>query len=647
MSNYTLPFVLSPCTLRPYCLPPRCSYYPNYRRFIPNACAYPPTTSPDALPSTPFDPILALYLAAYSFRAYHPPPSSAYREVHATPYPPSPAPSMHTIICHLVYPTTRLIASSATGVFLLHLAPARLPDAPFITACINSAIIPNVLSRRHISILRTAYTHHSLEDRLILNLYPTARIYETGGAPSHTASLPLHSLVEAAFSDAHSVDGSPRELVFRPLQDEERQTNYFQFSLLRNDVKLPFFFGQKPGTSNDPNGAQYDGLSIIVRPTFIPFKEHDLEALRKRRLSVENFSPRDASVFEVHKHSVESAANIEMRNADVMSSKEVKLLENARTVLRSRLPRGMIPNPKDWHYLADAAHMLYVRIKDTLPAERTSTVSQNAPPALFVESRSTDTEVWLFHDEKHRDIIISFRGTEQGCWQDFFTDAQTFLQRWEPGEEIDLTICIDRTIGLSKIIPSIIPTMKSCVPSDASAVHFGFLRAYVSVRKTVWHAIELVTGGISQGYTYHFTGHSLGGALATLAAVDFQAVYGVGEERVHCMSFGAPKVGNVFFARIYNVLVPNSFRIVNGADLVSRMPYSIGKNAQINKYKHSGRTVSVDETGEYWIEGMGDGEVHDDGSSNKNIQDLFHNEKELWEEHFSGRSVKHHMVRLC
>ena len=63
-----------------------------------------------------------------------------------------------------------------------------------------------------------------------------------------------------------------------------------------------------------------------------------------------------------------------------------------------------------------------------------------------------------------------------------------------------------------------------------------------------------------------FIGHSLGGALATLAAFDIR------EQLVHCKqrdtevicyTFAAPRTGNHAFAREYNALVPDTWSIIN------------------------------------------------------------------------------------
>jgi nuclear pore complex protein Nup85 len=53
-------------------------------------------------------------------------------------------------------------------------------------------------------------------------------------------------------------------------------------------------------------------------------------------------------------------------------------------------------------------------------------------------------------------------------------------------------------------------------------VHSGFLAAYDSVKAKVFRIVDQATAGCSaeQPWNVFITGHSLGGALATLAAYD-------------------------------------------------------------------------------------------------------------------------------
>ncbi len=67
-------------------------------------------------------------------------------------------------------------------------------------------------------------------------------------------------------------------------------------------------------------------------------------------------------------------------------------------------------------------------------------------------------------------------------------------------------------------------------------------------------------------------GHSLGGALATLAAYDIQKrLQEAGQAKVHvvCYSFGAPRTGNHAFAKDYNQMVPDTWSIINDQVIVA------------------------------------------------------------------------------
>jgi len=59
-------------------------------------------------------------------------------------------------------------------------------------------------------------------------------------------------------------------------------------------------------------------------------------------------------------------------------------------------------------------------------------------------------------------------------------------------------------------------------------------------------------------------GHSLGGALASLAAFDIRRHCPCLKPMdVSCYTFGAPRVGNHAFARQYDATVPDTWNIIN------------------------------------------------------------------------------------
>jgi hypothetical protein len=65
-------------------------------------------------------------------------------------------------------------------------------------------------------------------------------------------------------------------------------------------------------------------------------------------------------------------------------------------------------------------------------------------------------------------------------------------------------------------------------------------------------------------------GHSLGGALATLLALDVAANTKFPTPIVY--TYASPRVGDPTFVNLYDHVVPNTFRIANRVDLVPKLP---------------------------------------------------------------------------
>ncbi|KAL4856892.1 Lipase [Chlorella vulgaris] len=105
-------------------------------------------------------------------------------------------------------------------------------------------------------------------------------------------------------------------------------------------------------------------------------------------------------------------------------------------------------------------------------------------------------------------------------------------------------------------------------------VHAGFLQAYRLNEEQ--HKLLDRTAGIIGGFSnptaprIFLTGHSLGGALAVLAAHDLARLYP--EAKLTVCTFGAPKVGNGAFASEFMSLVSDSWAVINDQDPIPRIP---------------------------------------------------------------------------
>lgn len=101
-------------------------------------------------------------------------------------------------------------------------------------------------------------------------------------------------------------------------------------------------------------------------------------------------------------------------------------------------------------------------------------------------------------------------------------------------------------------------------------MHRGLSQGLLNMRKVALQMASptflLPEAGLEWNHHCLVVGHSLGGALATLAAYDI-AQMGQKESldlSLTCITFGAPRTGNHFFARDFNACVPECWNIING-----------------------------------------------------------------------------------
>ncbi|KVH91046.1 C2 calcium-dependent membrane targeting [Cynara cardunculus var. scolymus] len=177
----------------------------------------------------------------------------------------------------------------------------------------------------------------------------------------------------------------------------------------------------------------------------------------------------------------------------------------------------------------------------------------------FLDNSITDTQVAIWRDSARKRLVVAFRGTEQVRWKDLRTDLMLAPAGLNP----------ERIGGDFK---------------EEVQVHSGFLSAYDSVRTRIISLIKAATGyqddGADQASKWHVyvTGHSLGGALATLLALELSSsqLAKSGAISVTMYNFGSPRVGNKNFAEVYNEKVKDSWRVVNHRDIIPSIPRLMG-----------------------------------------------------------------------
>lgn len=102
-------------------------------------------------------------------------------------------------------------------------------------------------------------------------------------------------------------------------------------------------------------------------------------------------------------------------------------------------------------------------------------------------------------------------------------------------------------------------------------VHGGFNGLY---RGSLREAVLAAIAEVRPDRPFYVTGHSLGGAVANLAALEIALERPELRPHLHLYTYASPRVGNAQFATLHSKLVPNHYRVVNLADLVPMMPIS-------------------------------------------------------------------------
>ena len=147
--------------------------------------------------------------------------------------------------------------------------------------------------------------------------------------------------------------------------------------------------------------------------------------------------------------------------------------------------------------------------------------------------------------------VVAFRGTETDDPTDLFTDANFPFTDWLPDGQL------------------------------RGQVHVGFAEALTDALYT--HLIAAIPKDVEQVW---FTGHSLGAALATLAASRFG-------KAARLFTFGSPRVGDTAFAA--SMAHVTHTRFVDCCDMVTRVP------PEVIGYIHSGTLHYINQHGQVLV----------------------------------------------
>eukprot|EP00873_Tetraselmis_striata_P034019 jgi/Tetstr1/454283/TSEL_041202.t1 len=158
----------------------------------------------------------------------------------------------------------------------------------------------------------------------------------------------------------------------------------------------------------------------------------------------------------------------------------------------------------------------------------------------YLDAIAVSQEVWVRGGERFNvtkvgaETVVAFPGSAKV--EDYILDAKVTDGRWTGPDK------------------------------ETYFLHRGFSEGHAEIRT----ALREATAGTLR---ITFTGHSLGAALATVAALDIKMLRP--EVTVTCVTFGSPQVGDDAFVEKFNRKVDFSVRVYNPMDWVTR---SMGSN---------------------------------------------------------------------
>ncbi|CAI2358132.1 unnamed protein product [Caenorhabditis sp. 36 PRJEB53466] len=158
------------------------------------------------------------------------------------------------------------------------------------------------------------------------------------------------------------------------------------------------------------------------------------------------------------------------------------------------------------------------------------------------DKRGNQCQAFVAISDYNNQVIISFRGTNSGG--QLLSEFGDGLEDYVSYTEVD---------------------------GSGNTVAVGHVNVYfLNAMSQMWE--DMVQPSIKNrlNYTFLVTGHSLGGAMATLTA--FRLAFRQFSSKIKVYTFGEPRVGDIIFASYFTDMVPYAFRVVHNTDPIPHLP---------------------------------------------------------------------------
>ncbi|MFO0843376.1 MAG: lipase family protein [Gemmataceae bacterium] len=228
------------------------------------------------------------------------------------------------------------------------------------------------------------------------------------------------------------------------------------------------------------------------------------------------------------------------------------------------LVEDALGDPRNATFLAVASDLAYMNSEQGVSAFKEQ---------LGLDATLTsigNTQVWVGSNADH--IVVAFRGTEAPT-------SIEGLKDWFLSDAMNLLVLPEGRLGTDFAAAGV-----------KARFHLGFLNALADIWEPVLAAVEAEVKKAER--PLWVTGHSLGGALAMLAAWMFKRRF----LNVHQIyTYGAPMIGNAAASEAFDKAFPDRvYRYVNCTDPVPKLP---SMSLVANDYGHCLKEIALGEAG--------------------------------------------------
>jgi len=259
---------------------------------------------------------------------------------------------------------------------------------------------------------------------------------------------------------------------------------------------------------------------------------------------------------------------------------------------------SMIPSLSDTDELAHLSSMVYAfrKIKyqgcDPFQEIFDEYVKRNTPPQFMNPNATYKCHMYERDEEDTKVLIVSKTMT--------YPELETvegYVAVIYAGTDDFRTALTDANVRSSLFGPEGVNGTHPLSPSDDIYVHAGFNNAVFSngLFDRVRNTLNVVQNE-NPMHRMYTTGHSLGAAASVLTAVAMKLQAEWEDELIFSINFGCPKTGNTAWRDFTNSIEGlGIFRVVNGHDLVARLPDI--------RFHHAGHTLQLDRSAAriYWL----------------------------------------------